>query len=177
VASPQVELTPFGRADFRRLIGWIDSPEVLARWGGSAFSFPLDEEQLERDLAGAGDSRLAFNAMAAGEVVGHVGLAALRPEQGSAYIGRFLVEPGHRGQGLGGAILHAILGKAFRELGLHRVGAQVLESNPRAVILYERVGFVREGVLRDALPIGDGYVNLVVVSLLEHEHRPGRGTG
>ena len=44
----QIELRPFERADFSRLIRWSCSAEFLIQWAGLGFSYPLDETQLER---------------------------------------------------------------------------------------------------------------------------------
>ena len=44
-----------------------------------------------------------------------------------------------------------IVGYGFEKLGLHRISLEVYAFNPRARRAYEKVGFVAEGVLRDAL--------------------------
>lgn len=44
-----------------------------------------------------------------------------------------------------------IVGYGFERLALHRVSLQVYSFNPRARHVYDKVGFVPEGVLRDAL--------------------------
>jgi hypothetical protein len=36
-----VELRPFERGEFARLIGWVKSPEFLLQWAGPAIAFPL----------------------------------------------------------------------------------------------------------------------------------------
>ena len=42
------ELHPFSRSDFKELISWIRDPEELFIWSATTFTFPLDENQLER---------------------------------------------------------------------------------------------------------------------------------
>ena len=42
---------------------------------------------------------------------------------------------------------------------------------PRAIRAYERAGFVRGGVLRDAIRDGDGYADDILMSILEDEWR------
>ena len=60
-------------------------------------------------------------------------------------------DPALRGQGYGREALDLLLGYAFHELGLYRVGLTVLDYNTAAIRAYERVGFVREGVQREAV--------------------------
>lgn len=43
-----IKLEKFTRSDFKQLINWIDSEEFLIQWSGNAFTYPLDEQQLER---------------------------------------------------------------------------------------------------------------------------------
>jgi len=46
-----------------------------------------------------------------------------------------------------------------------------MQHNARARHLYASEGFVSEGTMRDAVRVGDRFVDLVVMSILEHEHR------
>jgi ribosomal protein S18 acetylase RimI-like enzyme len=63
------------------------------------------------------------------------------------------VEPGHRGEGIGRALLEALAASA-REAGYFALSLSVEEENP-AVRLYERVGFERHAH-------GDGVWTLVL---------------
>lgn len=67
------------------------------------------------------------------------------------------VLPEFRGQGVGSRLLTAAL-EAARAAGLTRVDLEVFASNDRAIALYERHGFVREGVKRRARVL-DGRVD------------------
>lgn len=61
--------------------------------------------------------------------------------------------PAYRGKGLGRRLIEATL-KAAREAGFARVELNVYEDNSRAITLYEKVGFEREGIARRALTAG-----------------------
>ncbi|MFC6275216.1 GNAT family N-acetyltransferase [Levilactobacillus tangyuanensis] len=56
-----------------------------------------------------------------------------------------------RGQGYGVDTLNTILSFAFNELGLHKVNLEVNANNLPAIHAYEAVGFIREGVNREAV--------------------------
>ena len=60
------------------------------------------------------------------------------------------------GRGHGRALLDAVERFARRE-GVARLELSVQAENPRAVRLYERAGFEREGVQRRAVRLGDGW--------------------
>jgi RimJ/RimL family protein N-acetyltransferase len=168
-----IELAPFSEEDIPPLLGWIRSPEELLLWTASSFGYPLTHEHIRRhlrDSAARGD-RLIFKAVdaASGEAVGHIELGVLDPRNQSARIGRVLLAPAARGRGLGEAMLRAALAHAFDQLRAHRVELGVFDVNPRAIALYERVGFRREGTRRESFKVPEGWWSEITMSVLASE--------
>ncbi|MBN1178380.1 MAG: GNAT family N-acetyltransferase [Anaerolineae bacterium] len=58
-------------------------------------------------------------------------------------------EPEYWGQGYGHEAMQLTLAYAFQELNLHRVQLTVFSYNPRAIAMYEKLGFRREGTFRE----------------------------
>lgn len=73
--------------------------------------------------------------------------------------------PAYRGQGLGRRLIEAAIAKA-REAGMVRVEFGVHADNARAIRLYEKVGFVREGVSRDAFCVDGRYTDVINMALI-----------
>jgi RimJ/RimL family protein N-acetyltransferase len=175
VFRPTVKLEHFTATDIDRLIAWIPSAEFLLQWAGPVFHFPLDRAQLMRHVAAAekpSPDRLIFKAVNphTRETVGHGELGGIDRRNLSASIARVLVgQPHLRGQGLGEQIVSELLVVAFQELALHRVSLNVFDFNSAAIRCYDKVGFRREGTLREARRHGDVYWNVCVMSILEHE--------
>lgn len=65
------------------------------------------------------------------------------------------------GTGIAAKATEELLSYAFGELGLHKIYLNVLEENIRARKLYEKCGFVQEGISKDAVMIGNRYKTLV----------------
>ncbi|AKI97653.1 GNAT family N-acetyltransferase [Kosmotoga pacifica] len=178
----EIELKMFERNDFERLIGWIESPEFLFQWAGTIFSYPLDELQLEEYIQGAEGVqpiRRIFKAVDinANTVVGHIELNNIDLRNKVARISRVLVgEPSMRGKGVGAQMIRKLLEIGFNQLGLHRIELLVFDFNKAAIRCYEKVGFVKEGLLREARKINDEYQNLYLMSILESEWRAQRLT-
>ena len=65
------------------------------------------------------------------------------------------VDPDHEGQGIGYALVEALIAEA-RARGGRRMTLRVFSPNERAQRLYERLGFEVEGVLRGEFRVADG---------------------
>lgn len=74
-------------------------------------------------------------------------------------------------RGIGSWAIEKALEFAFSDLGLHRVELDVFSFNHRAIRAYEKAGFKREGVLRDAIKDGDTYADDILMAILEEEWR------
>lgn len=72
-------------------------------------------------------------------------------------------------QGYGSEASGLILDYGFSKLGLHRVELLVLEFNKRARRVYEKLGFVVEGLQSEARLIDGKWHNVIQMSLLEGE--------
>jgi RimJ/RimL family protein N-acetyltransferase len=170
-----IELEYFERPDFNQLIRWIDSPEFLLQWGGPQFDYPLNENQLEKYIENANrdtSDTLIYKVIhkETGNVIGHVSLGKIDRKNKSARIGKVLVgEKNLRGQGIGSLMVKELLKIAFEELKLHRVSLGVFDFNESAIACYEKVGFKKEGLLRDCRKIGNDYWSLWEMSILEQE--------
>jgi RimJ/RimL family protein N-acetyltransferase len=99
--------------------------------------------------------------------VGFVLLQGLSSPHRNVEIRRIVIAD--RGRGIGRRALRLVLDRAFGELGAHRVWLDVKPHNERALRAYRAVGFVHEGVLRDALLTDGAYESLAIMSVLEHE--------
>ncbi|MBM7614926.1 GNAT family N-acetyltransferase [Alkaliphilus hydrothermalis] len=67
--------------------------------------------------------------------------------------------------------LQIALSYAFGMYNLHRIELQVYSFNERAIHVYEKIGFKKEGVLRDALYFENKYHDAIVMSILVKEFK------
>ena len=74
--------------------------------------------------------------------------------------------PEWRGRGLGQRLLEATLAQARRS-GFKRIELDVYADNLRAIALYEKAGFVREGLLRDATLIDGVFRDAILMAIVE----------
>lgn len=170
-----IKLEPFVQSDFQQLIDWIDTEELLIKWSGSLFSFPLTIKTMEwyiRDTNVPGESdAFVFKAVETetGEVVGHISLGGLSWKNRSSRISRVLVSPHAQQKGICQQMTKAVLKIGFEELGLHRIGLGVYENNKPALNCYLKSGMNIEGVSRDILWYNNEYLSMVEMAILEEE--------
>ena len=75
------------------------------------------------------------------------------------------IVPAYRGRGLGLRLLNATLEAAF-SAGFIRVELNVHTDNARAIALYDKVGFVREGTQREAVFVDGEYRETIAMALI-----------
>ena len=101
--------------------------------------------------------------------VGWIGLTRIDSRHRSCEWGGYLSPGAPKGRGLGKALLCLSLEMAFMELRLNRVVVEVLVDNVRALGLYESMGFVREGTLRQRAWLSSGPRDVFGLSILADE--------
>jgi len=79
------------------------------------------------------------------------------------------LDSGHRHDGIMTEALTAVLDFLFTKVGLNRVQALVDPSNVPSIKLLDRLGFTKEGVLRDHTCFRNAYLDEVVYSILRRE--------
>jgi RimJ/RimL family protein N-acetyltransferase len=110
-----------------------------------------------------------------GSYVGEIVLNELDKGNMSCNLRIALVGPRVYGKGYGTEATRLVLAHAFETVGLHRIGLEVFAFNARAHHMYEKVGFVKEGVLRDALRWDGEWHDAVVMSVLAPDWNAHRG--
>ena len=89
-----------------------------------------------------------------GEVVAFAILRDLNDPHGNRYLKRVAVA--RPDQGVGGAFLERVADWTFDRAGAHRFWLDCFSHNARAQRVYEKLGFTRDGVLREAYLGADG---------------------
>jgi RimJ/RimL family protein N-acetyltransferase len=135
--------------DIETLYGWETDIE-LSLWSGwtiprvhAAFRHKYEQRitEPERDLEMLG---IEFE----GQLVGYVQLALIDDHERRAAVGIVIGDKRLWGRGIASTALRIILDYAFTVRNLERVYAEVYGYNQRSLRLMERVGFQKEGILR-----------------------------
>lgn len=168
-----IDLRDIDDQDRDRLFHWRRLPEV-DRW---MCGEPAETEAAHRswfdNFRHSPDRRgwiITLNAKPAGFLT----LTGLSGCHKRAEWGWYIGEPDARGRGAGRAAQALGLDKAFDELGLEKVWAEVLAGNETALKAQTSAGFRREGYLRRHALKGGEFHDVALLAILADEWRAGR---
>lgn len=154
IAHGAVYLRPTERADIPLFVGWFNNVATSRTLANRApMSIAMEEQWFERAVAGQGRDGYHFVTclLEDDRPIGTIGLHELDLVNGSAGLGIVIGDPADTNRGYGSDAVRALLAFGFGQLRLERIWLDVYDFNERARHVYERVGFVEEGVLRHAL--------------------------
>ena len=106
-----------------------------------------------------------------GVPIGTVALVSTSWTMGYSEIGYMLSES-HQGRGLGTVAVSQFVAKIFRESSLDRLFATISVENAASIRLVTRLGFTREGLLREHFLIEGRRVDELVYGILRREWSP-----
>ena len=130
--------------------------------------YPAGEYDLAGFAVGCVDKANLINGstIAAGDVVGWCDIIPYgRPIHAHCGVLGIALLPPFRGLGHGAKLIGTAIIEAHR-VGLVRIELTVHADNHRAIALYERIGFKKEGVMRDALCIDGRYKDSILMAFL-----------
>lgn len=175
LTTARLLLRPFADADAGPIYALQSNPRVLRYWDSPPWQEPQRAErflQVCRQMAldGTG-TRLAIERASDGAFLGWCTLARWNPDFRSASLGYCLGESAW-GHGYATEAAAALLRWAFDTLDLNRVQAEVDTRNVASARVLEKLGFVREGTLREDCVVNGDVSDSWVYGLLRREWRP-----
>jgi RimJ/RimL family protein N-acetyltransferase len=174
LAAERIRLRGFREGDLDDFYAVHADPRVMRYW-----SFPAWTERsqaharLASAMTGRDAQRLLCWAIAGhgdDRLIGAVTLFAIDRAQGRAEIG-YALHSDHWGRGLAREALQLALAHAFGALGLRRVEADIDPRNTASCTLAERMGFVREGLLRERWQVAGDLQDSAMYGLLARDWR------
>ena len=173
--TERLRLRPFTDADASDLFALQSSAEVLRYWDSPPWS---DPSRAERFIAACGQladegtgARLVIERASDGAFIGWCSLTRWNPDHRSASLTYCLHEAAW-GQGYATEAVRALLRWAFDTLDLHRVQAEADTRNAASARVLEKLGFTREGTLREDCIVNGVVSDSWVFGLLAREWRP-----
>lgn len=172
LSTDRLRLRPFEDTDADALFALHRSVHVLRYWDAPPWN---EESRAERFLAACREmaqagtgARLAVELASDGSFIGWCALSRWNPEYRSASLG-YCYDDAAWGRGYATEAARALLQWAFDTLEVNRVQAETDTRNAASARVLEKLGFVREGTLREDCVVAGEVSDSWVYGLLRRE--------
>jgi [ribosomal protein S5]-alanine N-acetyltransferase len=163
----KVYLRPLEKADAPLIVPWFNDQEVirtLLRY--RPLTLREEEEYLDQVTRNEGNVILGIVLRETDRLIGATGLHKIDFRNRHSCFGILIGEKTEWGKGYGTEATGLVVRYAFETLNLNRVWLQAFEYNPSGLRAYEKVGFRREGVLRQDCYREGRYWDTIIMGIL-----------
>jgi RimJ/RimL family protein N-acetyltransferase len=171
--SPRLRLRPPAEQDIDRFVRWFNDPVVIQNLTPSLPVTEIGERGWLRSLC---TTRAKTDIVLVIETkrprafpIGNVGIHKLDHRNANAEVSVVIGEKRHWGKGLGTEAMALMIDYGFCELNLHRIYTGAFAFNRRSIVMLRKLGFVQEGVQRQAVFANGAYHNILQFGLLRSE--------
>jgi RimJ/RimL family protein N-acetyltransferase len=170
----KVRIRGLERTDLDEIMKWVNDPEVTITL--DSFVYPMskgeEEKWLEDRITKPDDKAKNFVIETKeGVYLGGIGLLNINWRHRHAEVGIVIGKKEHWNRGYGTDAMMVILDLAFNKMNLHRVYLRVHAGNLGGIKSYEKCGFKKEGVEREAAFVDGKYADVIFMGILEEEFR------
>jgi ribosomal-protein-serine acetyltransferase len=169
--SNSIELRQLTRDDTEELTDLIDRNRTYLRewlpWLDNSTNITDTAQFIGRSVEQAEDENgLTLGMICSGRMAGVIGQHFVDSLNRRTEIGYWL-DAEHQGKGIVTRSTARLVDYAFKQQDCNRVILQCATGNLKSRAVAERLGFVQEGILREAEWLYDHYVDLAVYSMLK----------
>jgi ribosomal-protein-alanine N-acetyltransferase len=169
----KIYLRPLEREDAQQCVAWFNHPEIT-RWllTYRPVNLRTEEEFIDQALQSEHDLVLGIVVQATDRFIGGTGFHQIDFKNRHASFGISIGEKEEWGKGYGTEATRLMVQHAFETLNLNRVWLHVYEDNQRGIRTYEKIGFQKEGVLRQDTYREGRYWDTIVMAILRERWVP-----
>jgi RimJ/RimL family protein N-acetyltransferase len=178
IYGERVRLRADERSDIPSFIQWLNDPDVREhllvdlqisqaneeQWFESMLKSPREEQPLAIEIKDGDGWKL----------IGNCSFMGLDWHTRSAEVGLFIGDKSCWDKGYGTEVMQLLLRHGFETMNLNRIYLRVHVPNQRGIRCYEKVGFVTEGRLRQAVYKNGEYQDVLIMSVLRSEWIPSK---
>lgn len=154
-------------------LDWRRQPMAVAYMGGESGDVADFAERIRNsssDLCDRKAWRYIWFIESAGELAGMVALTSVNWRMGHAEI-TYMVEQRLQRRGIATAAVSLLIDRVFDQTDLHRLLASVTAGHEASIGVLRKLGFEREGCLREHYLIQGQFVDRLLFGLLRREWR------
>lgn len=180
IQGERVRLRACERQDLPLFVAWLNDAEVIRTLSVALPLSMTDEERWFENMSTSDPAEhiWVIEAMSEGawKPIGNCAMMQINWINRSGGLGIFIGEKTFWNRGYGTEAMRLLVKFGFESLNLNRIWLDVFESNPRAIRVYEKVGFTKEGCKRQEVFKDGQYHDLYFMSILRSEYEAQKST-
>jgi len=161
-------LSPVDENDFKLYAQWLNELE-LSKYLETFNEMVTPESEKNRSKNNANRHEYSIIELENNELIGNCCLFNIDHLNQTAETGIFIGSKNIWNKGFGKDALKLLLDYGFMALNLHNVSLQVYEYNEQAIKTYEKIGFKKTGIKREALYRNMKRHNIIYMDILAEE--------
>ncbi|MDX2077535.1 MAG: GNAT family protein [bacterium] len=168
----KVHLAALNKDDLPTYHKWFSNTEFLRLLNPDVAMPKTTESELEwYEEASKSKDEYVFGIRALDDnrLLGNCSIFSISESSRNGEVGIYIGEPSEWGKGFGSDAMNVLVRFAFMDLNLHRLELHVFSYNARAISSYEKVGFVGEAVLHEALYRDGIYHDIHIMGILRRD--------
>lgn len=145
-----IKLRTATEADLTTLKSWFQDQNTARRWGGPDLRFPFRDEEFKQDIHWRQMATYVLT-----DQTHMIGFGQCYERNNRHHLGRLVVAPHHRGQGLGQQLIKLILRAVQLQQHRRESSLFVYRDNQPALHCYEQLGYQPTPYPEDVRRFGD----------------------
>lgn len=158
-ASVLFQLVDRSRKHLRTWLPWVDAMQSAEQFEQFIRAAKAREE---------GGSEASWLIFYKGELAGRIGIHYINQQNKYGSVGYWLGQE-FEGKGIATKACEKVIGYGFNDLQLNRIELKCGTGNEKSAAIPHRLGFTKEGVLREAELVNDHFIDLSLFSMLRSE--------
>ena len=167
-SKSKIQLKKITKSDLKLLIEWRNSNKIFL-YNTQYFLLNLKMQMEWFNSLQNDSSRKMFMILHENVKIGICGLIDIDYKNKNANIAIIIGKTQLHTKGLGTMALSNLLNYGFKEIGLHRIGADVIEYNKTSIRLFEKSKFKIDAVQRDGIWRNNRWWNMYSMSILKDD--------
>ena len=162
-----ISLRPLQLKDWEKTLHWRNDPDIKAM--AMMHPYPITEfmeKEWYEDLLKNKSNKVVYFAIADKNdtPVGYIFLNNINLLHRNCYLGIVIGDSTQRGKGIGSEAIKLLSEYAFNTLNLNKITVEVVNQNKYAIKVYEKLGFVNEGCMKQQFFSNGEYYDVIIMS-------------
>ena len=164
----KISLRPLEFEDYQLIVNWHNDTNIKYLTMMHPFPVPQasEKEWIENIITNKSNLQVYFGIelLETNALVGIICLKPINYLHNNAKVGIFIGDASYRSRGIGMEAMQLVLEYGFKQLNLIKINLEVIESNIAAIKLFDKMGFIKEGILKKQFFFNDKYFDVLLMS-------------